>query len=82
MQVPLTELGRLHWFLPRLEPVVNGGLEQSEIVLCGGGAGPEDTHLAVAIHCVDDEIIKWLERRERRRRKRDSPFGPPPASRA
>ena len=53
-----------------------------EIVFCGGNAGPDDTHLASIIHCVDEEIITWLQRRERRRRKRDSPCGPPPASRA
>jgi len=28
-------------------------------------AKPEDVHLASTIHCVDDEIIKWLPRRER-----------------
>jgi hypothetical protein len=36
-------------------------------VLCGGGAKPTDTHLASTVHCVDDEIIEWLERRERRK---------------
>src|SRR5713226_556897 len=30
-----------------------------------GNAKPEDVHLASTIHCVDDEIIKWLQRRER-----------------
>jgi hypothetical protein len=31
------------------------------------GEKPTDTHLASRIVCVDDEIIAWLERRERRR---------------
>lgn len=39
--------------------------EEPGAVLCGGGAGPTDTHLASIIHCVDDEIIEWLARRER-----------------
>src|SRR6476620_2490751 len=29
-----------------------------------------DKHLASKIHCVDDEVIGWLERREQRRRDR------------
>ena len=29
-----------------------------------------DKHLASTLHCVDDEIIGWLERRERRKRDR------------
>jgi len=29
-----------------------------------------DKHLASVIHCIDDEIIGWLERRERRKRDR------------
>jgi hypothetical protein len=31
-------------------------------------AQPTDTHLASTVHCVDGEIIEWLERREQRRR--------------
>jgi len=42
-----------------------------EIIFCGGGAKPTDTHLASTVHCID-EIIEWLERRERRRRGRSS----------
>jgi hypothetical protein len=34
--------------------------------------GSPTTHLASKIHCVDDEIIEWLERRDRRRRGRGS----------
>jgi hypothetical protein len=40
------------------------------VIVCGGGARPTDLHLASTIHCVDDEIIEWLERRERRGRHR------------
>jgi hypothetical protein len=32
-----------------------------------GGAKPTDAHLASIIHCYDDEIISWLEKRERRK---------------
>jgi hypothetical protein len=35
-----------------------------------GGAKPTDTHLVSTIHCVDDEIIKWLQQRERRKQRR------------
>ena len=37
------------------------------IIHCGGGARPQDTHLAIdgALH----RIIEWLKRRERRRRR-------------
>jgi hypothetical protein len=46
-------------------------LDGTTIIFCGGGAKPGDTHLASTIHCVDDEIIEWVERRERRRRDRN-----------
>jgi hypothetical protein len=35
-------------------------------IACYGNAKPTDTQLASTIHCVDDEIIGWLKRRERR----------------
>lgn len=41
--------------------------DEVEIIFCYGGARPCDTHLASTIHCIDDEIIDWLERHERRR---------------
>ena len=41
-----------------------------EVIVCYGGAKPTDTHLASRIVAVGDEIIEWLERRERRRRDR------------
>ncbi len=38
-----------------------------EVIVCCGGAKPEDKHLASKIHCIDDEIFDWLKRREKRR---------------
>jgi hypothetical protein len=43
--------------------------DDCSFVFCGGGARPTDAHLASRIVCVDDEIIEWLERRERQYRK-------------
>jgi hypothetical protein len=40
-----------------------------EIIICYGNAKPEDTHLASTIHCINAEIFKWLERRERKKRR-------------
>jgi hypothetical protein len=31
-------------------------------------------HLASIVHCVDDEIVEWLKRRERRIRGRSEPL--------
>ena len=36
-----------------------------------GGAKLSNTHLLSKVHCVDEEIITWLAKRERRRSKRD-----------
>src|SRR3982074_3857496 len=33
------------------------------VIVCYGGAGLFDKHLASTIHCVDDEIIGSLQRR-------------------
>jgi hypothetical protein len=33
-------------------------------------AHPTDTRLVSIVNCVDDEIIEWLEWRERRKRDR------------
>jgi hypothetical protein len=44
---------------------VNG--DDTVIVACGG-AEIGDMHLLTTVHCVDDRIIAWLARRERRRR--------------
>ena len=35
----------------------------SGVIACYGGAKPTDKHLASTIHCIDDEIIDWLQRR-------------------
>jgi hypothetical protein len=44
-----------------------------DFIVCYGGATVYDKHLAATVHCVDDEIIGWLERREQRRRDRVAP---------
>jgi len=41
-----------------------------QIIVRYGGAGLFDKHLASTMHCVDDEIIGSLQRREQRRRAR------------
>jgi hypothetical protein len=40
-----------------------------DVIVCYGNAKPTDTHLASTIHCIDDEIIEFLKRRERRKRQ-------------
>jgi hypothetical protein len=37
-----------------------------ELILCYGGAKPTNFHLDSIIHAVNEEIIEWLEQRERR----------------
>jgi hypothetical protein len=41
-----------------------------DVIVCYGRAKLTDKHLASKIHCVDDEVIGWLERREQHRRDR------------
>jgi hypothetical protein len=41
------------------------------IVICGGNAKPTDLHLLSTIRAVDDGIIRYLQRREDRRRSKD-----------
>ena len=36
-------------------------LADGDLIVCYGGAKPTDTHLASTVHCIDDEIIKWLD---------------------
>jgi hypothetical protein len=43
-----------------------------EMIFCGGNAKSTDTHLDSIVHCVNGEIIEWLEARERTRRCRRS----------
>src|SRR5258706_14736528 len=40
-----------------------------DVVVCYDGAKLTDKHLAARVHCVDEEIIGWLKRREQRRRR-------------
>jgi hypothetical protein len=47
--------------------VVNPFEDCCTIIHCAGAAKPTDTHLASIIHCVDEEILKFLKRREARR---------------
>jgi hypothetical protein len=45
-------------------------LATSDLVVCYGNAQPDDTYLAATVHCMDGELVAWLERRERRREKK------------
>jgi hypothetical protein len=49
------------------------GIADAEVIICYGGAKSIDMHLASTVHCVDDEILKWLEHRERRKMKGIAP---------
>jgi hypothetical protein len=44
--------------------------DHCHVIVRYGGAGLFDKHLASTIHCVDDEIIGSLQRREQCRRAR------------
>ena len=48
-----------------------------DVIFCYGNAKPTDTLLASTVHCIDDEIVGWLERRDRRDRQ-GLPGGNPP----
>jgi hypothetical protein len=37
---------------------------------CYGNAGPNDYHLAADIVAIDGDIVRWLERREQRRKEK------------
>jgi hypothetical protein len=50
----------------------SGCAADCDVVVCYGGAKLTDRHLISTIHCVDEEIFEWLERREAKRRKRHS----------
>jgi hypothetical protein len=43
----------------------------SDIVVCYIGTKPTDLHLLSAVHCIDGEIIEWLERREVKAKRLD-----------
>jgi hypothetical protein len=49
------------------DPDSNPFADGCTAITCYGNAKPGDKHLASTIRCVDDEIIGWLKRRERRR---------------
>jgi hypothetical protein len=49
-------------------------MSDNEVIVCGGNAKPTDLHLLSTVCAVDEEIFEFLERRERRRsKKNDSP---------
>jgi hypothetical protein len=54
--------------------VTNLLFQDCDIIMCGGNAKPEDKHLAWTVHCVDEEIVGWLKRREQRRPRRPALF--------
>jgi hypothetical protein len=58
-------MGCLHY--PRKQTSVSYAAD-CDVIVCYGGATIYDKLLAAMVHCVDDEIIGWLQRRERRRR--------------
>jgi hypothetical protein len=41
--------------------------DDCEVIICSGNAKLTDSHLASIVHCVDDEIVEFLDRRERRK---------------
>ena len=45
----------------------------ANVIVCYSNAKLTDTHLASEIHCVNNEIFGWLERREQRRRGKQPP---------
>ena len=57
------EVGCLYY--PRKQTSLSHAAD-CDVIACYGGAKSTDRHLASKIHCVDDRIIEWLERREQR----------------
>ena len=55
------EMGCLYY--PRKQTSVSYAAD-CDVIVCYGGATFADKHLASTIHCVDDEIFEWLQRRE------------------
>jgi hypothetical protein len=45
-----------------------------DVIVCYGAAKLTDKHLTATVHCVDDEIFEFLQRREQRRPKRRDGF--------
>src|SRR5260370_37358291 len=55
------EMGCL--YCPRKQTSVSYAAD-CDVIVRYGGATFADKHLASTIHCVDDEIFEWLQRRE------------------
>jgi len=47
--------------------------DDCEVIICHCGAKPNRDLNFATVHCVDDEIFEWLERRERRKGSRANP---------
>ena len=62
----LTPLKRDFCFTPESRHR-SGYAADCDTVICGGGAKPTDLHLASKVVAIDEEIIEWLERREKRK---------------
>ena len=45
-------------------PVNCPACSPTSFAICGGNAKPTDLHLLSTVHCVDEEIIDFLKRRE------------------
>jgi hypothetical protein len=52
-------------YYPRRQTLVSYAAD-CDVIVCYGAANLVDKHLAATVRCVDDEIIEWLEQRERR----------------
>jgi hypothetical protein len=40
--------------------------DAAEVTICYGGAKPDDLHLEARIVAIDDGVVEWLERHQRR----------------
>jgi hypothetical protein len=52
-------------FYPRKQTSVSYAAD-CDVIACYGGAKLVDKRLAATVHCVDDEILGWLKRRDQR----------------
>jgi hypothetical protein len=46
--------------------------QRGEPIFCSGDAQPDDEHLRATVHCVDEQVIEWLERRMSKKRSNGS----------
>jgi hypothetical protein len=51
-------------YYPRKQTSVSYAAD-CDVIVYYGAATIHDRHTAATVHCVDDEIIGWLKRRER-----------------